>query len=129
MSDLTDLIEEMKELGNEIDALDEQKKPLQKRYDELRLELIPSSMAEEDITSMTGGFGRCTLTSDLYVSAPNKPALHEWLESSGNGDLIQPTVNAQTLKAFVKEQMKNENELPDGLLKVTPFSRAVIYVK
>jgi len=43
--------------------------------------------------------------------------------------LIQPTVNAQTLKAFVKERMKAENELPDGILKVTPFSRAVIYTK
>jgi len=129
MSDLTNLIEEMKELGDELDALDEAKKPLQKRYDELRLELIPGSMAEEDITSLTGGFGRCTLTSDLYVSAPSKPLLHEWLKEIGEDDLIQPTVNAQTLKAFVKERMKAENELPDGILKVTPFSRAVIYTK
>jgi len=129
MNDLTGLIEEMKELDSEITALEDTKKPLQKRYDELRLELIPSAMAEEDITSLTGGFGRCTLTSDLYVSAPDKAALHEWLESSGNGDLIQPTVNAQTLKAFCKEQLKNDAEFPDGLLKLTPFSRAVIYTK
>lgn len=129
MTAITDLIEEMKSLGDRLDALDAEKKPLQAEYDRLRLEAIPSAFAEEDITSVTGGFGRCTLTSDLYVSAPNKQALHEWLESSGNGDLIQPTVNAQTLKAFVKEQMKAETELPDGLLKVTPFSRAVIYVK
>ena len=129
MSQLTNLIEEMQSLGDRLDALDAEKKPLQAEYDRLRLEAIPSAMAEEDITSMTGGFGRCTLTSDLYVSAPNKAALHDWLNESGNGDLIQPTVNAQTLKAFVKEQMKNDVELPDGLLKVTPFSRAVIYVK
>ena len=129
MSQLTNLIEEMQSLGDRLDALDAEKKPLQAEYDRLRLEAIPSAMAEEDITSMTGGFGRCTLTSDLYVSAPDKAALHEWLESSGNGDLIQPTVNAQTLKAFCKEQLKNDFDFPDGLLKLTPFSRAVIYTK
>lgn len=129
MSELTDLIDQMKDLGEQLDALEEQRKPLQKEYDRLRLEAIPSAMAEEDITSLTGGFGRCTLTSDLYVSSPNKQGLHEWLEQTGNEALIQPTVNAQSLKAFCKEQMRKGEELPDGILKVTPFSRAVIYTK
>lgn len=127
MTILTDLIEQMKELGEQLDALEEQRKPLQKEYDRLRLEAIPSEMAQEDITSMTGGFGRCTLTSDLYVSAPDKRTLHQWLNETGNEALIQPTVNAQSLKAFCKEQMRKGIELPDGILKVTPFSRAVIY--
>lgn len=129
MSDLTNLIEEMNELDEALEALEEQRKPLQKRYDELRLDAIPSMMAEEDITSLTGKFGRCTLTSDLYVSSPDKIKLHKYLEETGNASLIQPTVNAQSLKAFCKEQMKKGNELPDGVLKVTPFSRAVIYTK
>lgn len=129
MSNLTDLIQRMKELGDQLDAIDEERKPLQKEYDALRLEAIPSAMAEEDIRSLTGGFGRCTLTGDVYVSAPDKSALHSWLEESGNGSLIQPTVNAMSLKAFVKEQLEKGNDLPDGVLKITPFSRAVIYVK
>jgi hypothetical protein len=119
----------MKELGEQLDELEEQRKPLQKEYDRLRLEVIPSEMAEEDITSLTGGFGRCTLTSDIWVSNPDKQGLHSWLKDTGNEALIQPTVNAQSLKAFIKEQMKKGNELPDGILKVTPFSRAVIYTK
>jgi len=129
MSALTLLIEQMAAIGDQLDALEETRKPLQKEYDRLRLEAIPSQMAEEDITSVTGGFGRCTLTSDLYVSAPDKRTLHKWLEESGNDAMIQPTVNAQTLKAFCKEQMGKGKELPDGILKVTPFSRAVIYTK
>jgi len=129
MSALTDLIDRMKELGEELDALEEQRKPLQKEYDQLRLDAIPSQMAEEDITSLKGSWGRCTLTSDLYVSAPNKVALHAWLEESENASLIQPTVNAQSLKAFVKEQINKGNDIPDGLLNITPFSRAVIYAK
>lgn len=129
MSNLTDLIERMKALGDQLDALDEERKPLQKEYDALRLEAIPSAMAEEDIRSISGGFGRCTLTGDIYLSAPDKQKLHDWLRDSGNDSLIQPTVNAQSLKAFVKEQMGKDAELPEDVLKITPFSRAVIYVK
>lgn len=129
MTALTDLIQRMKTLGEQLGAIDEERKPLQKEYDRLRLEAIPSAMAEEDIRSLTGGFGRCTLTGDLYVSAPDKQALHDWLRESGNDALIQPTVNAMSLKAFCKEQMDKGRELPEGVLKITPFSRAVIYTK
>jgi hypothetical protein len=127
MSKLTDLIEEMDRVRGQLDALDEVWKPLQKRYDELRLGEIPAEMAAEDITSIKGGFGRCTLQSDLHVSAPNKILLHDWLKDTGNGALIIPTVNAQTLKAFCKEQMGKGAELPATVLNINPFSRAVIY--
>jgi len=127
MSKLTDLIEEMDAVRRELDRLDEVWKPLSKKYDQLRLAEIPAEMAAEDVTSIKGGFGRCTLQSDLHVSAPNKQALHEWLTDTGNESLIIPTVNAQTLKAFCKEQMENGAELPETVLKITPFSRAVIY--
>jgi len=127
MSKLTDLIKEMDKVRSQLDGLDLLWKPLQKRYDELRLNDIPAEMAEEDVRSITGDFGRCTLQSDLHVSAPDKIALHSWLESTGNGSLIIPTVNAQTLKAFCKEQMTNGADLPETVLKVTPFSRAIIY--
>lgn len=129
MTALTDLIARMKELGEELDAIDEKRKPLAKEYDDLRLVQIPSAMAEEDITSMKGGFGRCTLTSDLYVSVipGQKQALHDWLTSEDAESLIQPTVNAQTLKAFCKERLKDDEDIPESILKVTPFSRAVIY--
>lgn len=129
MSRLTDLIDEMDRIRGQMDAIDEVWKPLQKRYDELRLGEIPAEMAEEDVRSITGGFGRCTLQSDLHVSAPDKHRLHTWLEQTGNGALIIPTVNAQTLKAFCKEQLHARDgiELPASVLNVTPFSRAVIY--
>lgn len=127
MSRLTDLIEEMNRVRARMDEMDLEWKPLQKRYDELRLGEIPTEMAAEDVTSIKGSFGRCTLSPDLHVSTVSKPLLHQWLKDEGNGDLIVPTVNAQTLKAFCKEQMKQGAELPPEILKVTPFSRAVIY--
>lgn len=127
MSHLTDLIDRMKEVQDDLSVLEEKRKPLQKELDELRLNQIPAEMAEEDVTSLTGGFGRCTLVSDLYSTITDKETFFLWLEEQGHGDMIQPTVNGQTLKAFCKEQIRNNVELPTDMLKVTPFSRAVIY--
>jgi hypothetical protein len=129
MSHLTELIDHMKEVQEDLADLENQRKPLQKELDQLRLNDIPSEMAEENVTSLTGGFGRCTLTSDLYVTPLDKEQLQSWLKQEGHSDMIVPTVNAQTLKAFCKEQLKNGVEMPEDILKLTPFSRAVIYPK
>ena len=124
------LITEMKDLQDKIDILDDKMKLLRSRYDQLRLFDIPNSMAEQDdMRSVSGAFGRVTLTSDLHVKVENKFELHKWLEEGGNGSLIVPTVNAQTLKAFVKEQIIAGTILPDTILKVSPFVRAVLYKK
>ena len=127
MTALTDMIDQMKELADEINERDQVVKELRGRYDKLRLFDIPNQMAEEEITSIKGYFGRCTLTSDLHVSVKNKQGLHDYLNESGNESLIVPTVNAQTLKAFVKEQLVAGELLPEDLIKVSPFSRAVLY--
>lgn len=127
---LIEQIMKMKELKAEIDELSAIRAELQKEYDKLRLFDIPNTMAEQgDTRSITGEFGRCTLTADLYVKSKDKAKLHEWLQESGNGALIVPTVNAQTLKAFTKEQLQNGEQLPEEILSISPFTRAVIYAK
>lgn len=128
--DLIAAINKMKELKTELDEIDEYRKALQAEYDKYRLHEIPNIMAENnDLRSITGEFGRCTLTSDLSVKVSNKIELHRWLEDSGNGSLIVPTVNAQTLKAFVKEQLRNGEQLPEEIITISPFVRAVLYQK
>lgn len=126
---LIDMILEMKSLQAELDELNEAKRVLQERYDKLRLFDIPAAMAEQnDVRSITGEFGRVTLQTDLSVKVlVDKAVLHQYLNDSGNGDLIVPTVNAQTLKAFVKEQMINGTPVPDSIIEAKPFSRAVLY--
>lgn len=127
---LVELILRMKDLQDEIEHFDTIIKDLRARYDQLRLFDIPNAMAEAgDTRSITGDFGRCTLTADLHVKTPDKFALHAWLNESGNGSLIVPTVNAQTLKAFVKEQLVNGTPPPETIIQVSPFSRAVLYKK
>lgn len=128
--DLIAAINKMKQLKAELDEIDEYRKALQAEYDKCRLHEIPNMMAEnDDLRSITGEFGRCTLTSDLSVKVKDKIELHKWLEDSGNGSLIVPTVNAQTLKAFVKEQLQRGEQLPEEILAISPFVRAVLYPK
>lgn len=129
MSRLTENILKMKALKAEIDKLDDQKKFLQEQYDKLRLFDVPNEMAEQDLTSMRGEWGRCTLTGDLTVKVLDKQGLHVWLQAEGFGDLIVPTVNAQTLKSFAKEQLREGVVFPPEVAEVNPFSRAVLYAR
>lgn len=129
---LTELIIRMADLQEEIEEVDNYLKDLRKQHDQLRLFDIPNTMAEHgDVRSIAGTFkqfSRCTLTSDLHVKViADKQSMHRWLEDGGNGALIVPTVNAGTLKAFVKEQLINGVVIPDDIINVSPFSRAVLY--
>lgn len=126
---LIEKIIQMKELDILLESVKSLGKPAQELYDKLRLFDIPDAMAEEGTSSIKNGkFGRCTITGDLSVSVKDKVKLHKWLEEGGNGALIVPTVNAQTLKAFIKEQMRETGEVPaEDIVLIKPFSRAVIY--
>ena len=127
---LTDKILEMRVLQERMDKGKELMKSLQAQYDKLRLDVIPGIMSESDMTSTKGAFGRCTLTGDMHVKVGDKVALHGWLTDNGFGDLIVPQVNAQTLKSFVKEQTIAGGgvcPLPESIVKIEPFTRAVLY--
>jgi hypothetical protein len=98
------------------------------KLDVLRLEMIPQVMDEEGMEKgpTYEGIGRITLTADMYTSVINKDGLYEWLGDNGLDDIIQPTINASTLKAFIKGRMRAGKEIPAEFVKVTPFTRASI---
>jgi len=125
-----DLARHMKTVRTDLDAADTVKKALQKRFDFLRLQVIPTAMEDEGLGSFNlDGIGRIGLTSDIYASivSGKKKEAYQWLEDNQHGDLIQPTVNASSLKAAIKQILKKGEEvLPEELFKVTPFSRASI---
>lgn len=130
---LVDLARCMKEIQDVQDSMDAVWKELTRKYDELRLRLIPDAMAEEDVRTLTiDGIGRVGLTSDAYVSiidngdGVGKKAAYDWLEESGYGGLIMPYVQPATLKAAIKEGLKQGEWFPEELFKVQPFMRASI---
>ena len=127
---LLELASVMNEIRVSLDAATQVKTNLQKRYDALRLNLIPTAMDEDGISNVTiDGIGRLGLTADIYASIPaaQRDEAWEWFRSNKLGDIIKETINSGTLKATLKSIMKKgELEIPEELFKVTPYTRASI---
>lgn len=69
-------------------------------------------------------FGMQTRTSAKIL---DKPLAFEWLRSEGQGDIIQETVNAQTLGAFAGNYMESTGkDLPDTLFEVKQHLYATV---
>ena len=125
--ELRDLVDMMIRYRAEKDNLEEALKAINMRYDILRIEAIPNIMDSMDIERISyEGVGRVALTGDMWVSVIDREKFHGWLGENGLDDLIQPTVNPSTLKAFIKARVKAGEEIPEEILKVTPYTRASI---
>lgn len=117
----------LKELRELNEAADRLKKTVGAVYDHMRTVTIPERMDEEGLSSMrVEGVGMVKLTSDLYTSVKDKDSLYRWLEEHGLDHLIQEQVNAQQLKSVLRKRLESGEEVPQDLVKMTPFTRASI---
>lgn len=124
-----DIIRAMDEQRKLKEDLEDQLKAINKEYDFLRLNMVPARFEEEGIENLkVEGVGRVSLTGDMYVSilADHKEEAYEYFRDIGKGSLITETINSSTLKATVKAMIKAGEEVPESLIKVTPFTRASI---
>jgi hypothetical protein len=128
---LVDLVGVMNVMRIELDAATAIKTELQAKYDALRLNIVPSAMDNDGVSNITvEGIGRVGLTPDIYASIADKEEAYKWLRENQHGDIIKDTINAGTLKATLKEILKKGTGLPpDGIFKITPFTRASITKK
>ena len=113
----------------EIDALAVTKTQWQKKFDHLRLFRIPKQMEDEGIESVKlDGIGRLSTQGNIYagIQKDKKDEAYAWLEDNGHGDLIKGTLNASSLKAFLKECIREGIAFPDDLFKATPYMMATI---
>lgn len=121
-ADVVSLGDELLHLKEQIDKLDEEKKQLTARYDEIRSVQLPEAMAQAGLVNESGQ-GKFSLSdgstiylrSDVraHVRKADEGLFHNWLRSNGHGDLIKETVHPQTLKAFIREQIENGASVPD----------------
>lgn len=124
-----ELAAELKELKEQLDRLSEYKTHVQKMYDHLSMIVLPERMEEEDIVTLQiKGVGRLQASHDIRcnVLAKNRSGLEQWMVDNGHGALVTNTINSSTLKAFVKEAMREGKEYPEHLIKVEPYSKATI---
>jgi hypothetical protein len=111
-------------LRNAYEAMEESRKQIGAEIDNLSKGTIPEMMAEEDTKSQTlelaGLRWRFTVNQRASCSMPDKDKGMNWLKDNGHGDLIQPTVNAQTLSSFAKNYLEQTGmDLPTDLFKVS----------
>jgi hypothetical protein len=103
----------------------------QKAFDHLRFNVIPDALNELGVSSLQiPGVGRLGLTEDMRttVLAENRDEAYEWLATNGFGDIVVETVHSSTMKAWMKEQIGKDVELPD-IFQWTPFQRASLTKK
>lgn len=126
---LRQLAERMKATRAELDDTKADASALQKEWDSLRKKWLPKKMEEMGIVDVRfEGVGTVSERTDAYCTTPakNKAALYEWLNENGHGDLITDTVNASTLKAFIKEQILEGNDVPDHIVNFEPYTYVAI---
>lgn len=116
-SNIFELADKLKELKNRKKALDEEMKALNAEIDFTDIELSEAMLQEEMQNFKRSGM-LYYLNTKTYASAipGTKEELFNKLKAEGYGDMIYETVNANSLSAFIKEQiLMNEEKLPDWL--------------
>ena len=116
--------EKMFELADRLNALRDEKKDAEQRVKELNaaLDETDSALAQLMTDTETQNFTRSgtmfclTNTTRASATADRKDELFEALRAEGYGGLVYETVNANSLSAFVREQIsENDDVLPDWL--------------
>ena len=132
MNDMFELADKLKELRDKKQHLAEDTKKNNAEIEETEYKLS-LEMASSETQSFNRSGTLFYLCTKLYASAvkENKAELYEALKNEGYGSLITETVNANSLSAFVKEQMvDNDDVLPDWLEgKVNVFDKVTIGIR
>ena len=122
--------EKMFELADTLRALRDEKAEAEQRLKEINAAIdeadyrLSELMAETETQNFTRAGMMFCLTTKTRASATagRKEGLFSALRGAGFGDLVYETVNANSLSAFVKEQIaENGDALPawlDGLVNV-----------
>ncbi|WP_026486701.1 gp33 family protein [Caldanaerobius polysaccharolyticus] len=121
--EIFELAEKLKSLRERKKALEEEAKNLSHEIEETEAELT-SRMIESEMQSFQKAGTLFYLNTKVFASPipEKKQQLFQALKDNGYGDLVYETVNSNSLSAFVKEQIEqNEDKLPewlDGLVNV-----------
>lgn len=114
----------MYELAEQLKLLREEKKNAEQRVKDINAEIdkteyaLVQVMAETETQNFTRAGTMFSLTTKTRASAVagHKDELYSALKENGFGDLVYETVNANSLAAFVKEQIaENQDTIPDWL--------------
>jgi hypothetical protein len=96
-------------------------KPLNEEIEKTKKVRLPEMFSTHNIKSLTTTTGyRITISQKMYAGfkADMKEIGIEWLRSNNAEDLIQETVNSQSLSRFAKDLIEEGRELPEDIFNV-----------
>jgi len=132
MTDMFELADRLKELRERKAELAEETKANNAEIEQAEYDLS-QLMAQTETQSFQRAGTLFYLTTKTYASADkeHKEELFDALRNEGYGSLITETVNANSLSAFVKEQMsENDDALPEWLEgKVNVFDKVTVSLR
>ena len=126
------LAEELKNLRDSKKEVEQRKKDIDAELDKVERELA-DLMAGTETQNFTksGTMYSLTVKNRASAVAERKDKLYDALKKNGYGDLVYETVNANSLSAFVNEQVaQNEDNLPaclEGLVNI--YEQAKVSVR
>ena len=129
MSEMFELADRLKELKETKKFAEQELKEINAEIDKYEYELS-QLMAQTETQSFNRSGTLFYLCTKLYASAniEKRYELIEALKAEGYGSLVKETVHANSLSAFVKEQMaENDDVLPVWLEgKVNVFDKVTV---
>ena len=132
MTDMFELADRLKELRERKAELAEETKANNAEIEQAEFQLS-QLMASTETQSFQRAGTLFYLTTKTYASAnkEQKDELFDALRNEGYGSLITETINANSLSAFVKEQMsENDDVLPQWLDgKVNVFDKVTVSLR
>ena len=132
MTDMFELADRLKELRERKAELADETKANNAEIEQAEYDLS-QLMAQTETQSFQRAGMLFYLTTKTYASADkeHKDELFDVLRNEGYGSLITETVNANSLSAFVQEQMsENDDVLPDWLEgKVNVFDKVTVALR
>ncbi len=126
------LAEELKNLRDSKKEVEQRKKDIDAELDKVERELADLMTGTETQNfTKSGTMYSLTVKNRASAVAERKDKLYDALKKNGYGDLVYETVNANSLSAFVNEQVaQNEDNLPawlDGLVNI--YEQAKVSVR
>ena len=126
------LIDDLQDLKNQKEELENSLKAVTAEMEEVEKQVIENFITAE-VDSVKRNGKTYSLRNDLYTSpiAEEKDNLFQALRNNEAGELIQETVNANSLRAFVKElKSNNDGEIPEWIAQyINAFEKTKISVR
>ena len=114
--DILKLAEQLHLLKEEKKLMEDKVKAINREIEDVDKELV-EAMVESELQSLNMAGFTFYLSTRTFATAKaeGKIELYEWFKENGHEAMVQETVNAQTLAAWVREQLDEADELPEEI--------------